>query len=317
MFELKETNIKIIGVDAGYGNIKTANTIFPTGLTAYDHEPMFAGNIMACQGKWYRVGESHKAFNPDKTCDEDFRLLTYAAIAAELAHYHLTEAQVLLAAGLPLTWTRNRREAFRKYLTKNKDVRLRFNDVDYHFVLTDCYVFPQGYAALVPLIYYDKSKTKFNGTTVMADIGNGTMDTLFLLNGKPDENRCFTAELGVKQCVNEIRKELSNRFELNCEEHLIQQVLLTGKADLDQQYLDIIIDIAKWYVNGIFDTLRSYGYDARTMRLYIVGGGGVLVRNFGEYDSKRTEIIDDISANAKGFEFLAYGLSWGEKRELR
>ena len=31
----------VIGVDAGYGNIKTANTCFRAGVTAYDKEPFF------------------------------------------------------------------------------------------------------------------------------------------------------------------------------------------------------------------------------------------------------------------------------------
>ena len=39
-------NIKIIAVDHGYGNIKTANTVTPTGITAYDTEPIFSGNIL-------------------------------------------------------------------------------------------------------------------------------------------------------------------------------------------------------------------------------------------------------------------------------
>ena len=181
MHTIEEKNIQIIGVDAGYGNIKTANTVFATGITAYDHEPMFGGNVMEYQGKWYRIGEGHKAFNPDKTCDEDFRLLTYAAIAAELAHHEMTSAQVELAAGLPLSWTARHREEFRSYLMENRDIRLRFNDEDYHFTLVGCYVFPQGYSALVPMIHYNQNR--FNGTTVMADIGNGTMDTLFMVNG--------------------------------------------------------------------------------------------------------------------------------------
>ena len=41
MKELKNT--KIIAVDHGYGNIKTANTVTPTGITAYDAEPIFSG----------------------------------------------------------------------------------------------------------------------------------------------------------------------------------------------------------------------------------------------------------------------------------
>ena len=42
MKELK--SIKIIAVDHGYGNIKTANTVTPTGITAYDTEPIFSAS---------------------------------------------------------------------------------------------------------------------------------------------------------------------------------------------------------------------------------------------------------------------------------
>lgn len=59
-------NIKIIGIDHGYGNIKTASTITPTGVTAYDTEPVFAGNILQYRGKYYRLGEGHKPFAADK-----------------------------------------------------------------------------------------------------------------------------------------------------------------------------------------------------------------------------------------------------------
>lgn len=41
------------------------------------------------------------------------------------------------------------------------------------------------------------------------------------------------------------------------------------------------------------------------MRLYIVGGGGCMVKNFGEFNSKRVIINDDICATAKGYEMLA------------
>ena len=44
MRELRNT--KIIAVDHGYGNIKTANTVTPTGIKAYETEPIFTGNIL-------------------------------------------------------------------------------------------------------------------------------------------------------------------------------------------------------------------------------------------------------------------------------
>ena len=42
------------------------------------------------------------------------------------------------------------------------------------------------------------------------------------------------------------------------------------------------------------------------MKLYIIGGGGCIIRNFADYDKERVIIIDDICATAKGFEYLAY-----------
>lgn len=39
-------NTRIIAVDTGYGNIKTASRIFSTGITRYDAEPIFEGNFL-------------------------------------------------------------------------------------------------------------------------------------------------------------------------------------------------------------------------------------------------------------------------------
>ena len=107
-------NTKIIAVDHGYGNIKTANTVTPTGITAYETEPIFTGNILEYNGTYYRIGEGHKAM------DEDYYLLTLMAVARELNVFSIHEADVHLAAGLPLTWIRNQREAFRSYLLQNR-----------------------------------------------------------------------------------------------------------------------------------------------------------------------------------------------------
>ena len=60
MRELRNT--KIIAVDHGYGNIKTANTVTPTGIKAYETEPIFTGNILEYNGIYYRIGEGHKKF---------------------------------------------------------------------------------------------------------------------------------------------------------------------------------------------------------------------------------------------------------------
>ena len=60
MRELRNT--KIIAVDHGYGNMKTANTVTPTGIKAYETEPIFTGNILEYNGIYYRIGEGPKEF---------------------------------------------------------------------------------------------------------------------------------------------------------------------------------------------------------------------------------------------------------------
>ena len=78
MQELRNT--KIIAVDHGYGNMKTANTVTPTGIKAYETEPIFTGNILEYNGIYYRIGKGHKEFIPDKDMDEEYYLLTLMAM---------------------------------------------------------------------------------------------------------------------------------------------------------------------------------------------------------------------------------------------
>ena len=57
---------------------------------------------------------------------------------------------------------------------------------------------------------------------------------------------------------------------------------------------------------GIFRRLREHEYDPELMKLYVVGGGGCLIKNFGQFESDRVIINGDICATAKGYEYLAH-----------
>jgi len=316
----KHNNFYIIGVDAGYGNMKTARTIYPTGLVAMDTKPFFDGDILEYNGTWYRIGEGHKAYNPDKTADEDFYILTLASIAAELSTEQMTEANVHLALGLPTTWTGRQREDYRSYMMRNPDVQFVFNDVLYRIHLTDCIVFPQGYAALVPLMDNDKRFNEFRqftGTVMMADIGNGTMNIMRLVNGKPNDQHCWTEVLGVNQCVLTARKQMMDKYGIDMPESVIEQFLRTGTVNLARELLDNLTDIVRGYVTGLFDALRVHGYDARLMKLFVMGGGGCLVKNFGKYDPGAVIFVDDLHASAKGYEYMAQGVIWRNERLAR
>ena len=49
-----KNGIYIIGVDHGYGNIKTANCCIPTGVESSDTEPTFKNDLLIYQGIYFR-----------------------------------------------------------------------------------------------------------------------------------------------------------------------------------------------------------------------------------------------------------------------
>ena len=299
MIYLQDRQIAVIGIDHGYGNIKTANTITPTGVSAHASEPLFRGNTLVFNGMYYRVGEGHKEFIADKATDEDFYILTLMGVACELGIRNLQEANVHLAVGLPLTWVRSQQSTFRQYLLKNRDVEFTFNGKPFSVHMAECSVYPQGYAAVVG--QYGLLK----GSVLLADIGNGTMNLLYIEDKRPDSRRCWTEKFGVNQCLIRAKNAIWDKYGAKVDDAVVERILRDGTADVAQKYIDCVTEVARRYVGEIFDTLRRYEYNPDFVRLLIVGGGGCLVRNFGSYDAARTTILDDLCAAAKGYEFLA------------
>ena len=144
----KFNEMYVIGIDHGYGNMKTANCCFKTGLLTYDAEPLFTGDMLVYNGKYYLIGEGHKEFIADKICDEEYYILTLVAIAKELKLENITEAKVIIAAGLPLTWTSVQKKDLAAYLAKNKEVAFTYQKVDYHITIEGVRIYPQGYAGI-------------------------------------------------------------------------------------------------------------------------------------------------------------------------
>jgi plasmid segregation protein ParM len=289
----------VIGIDHGYGNIKTANTCFRAGVTAYEKEPIFTYGALQYNGTWYGISEEHKEFIPDKMTDQDYYIMTLYAIGLELEQVNQSTADVYLAVGLPLTWVSEQKERFRKYLMQKKEVRFTYHDVPYSIRIVGCDVFPQGFAAIADKL------SDFQETTMLCDIGNGTMNIMMISDGKPNPQKLYTEKYGTQQCMLAIREQLMRRFGTAIDDDVIGRVLRNGTADIDKRYLEVIQETARNYVTGIMRRLREHEYNPELMKLYIVGGGGCLIRHFGEYDASRVTINDDICATAKGYEYLA------------
>ena len=294
-----KNGIYIIGVDHGYGNIKTANSCFPTGVESSDTEPTFKNDMLIYQGRYYQIGVGHKEYAAEKVMDEDYYILTLAAIARELSKEQITQANVFLAAGLPLSWVVKQRKAFQAYLLQNREVEFSFRRKDYHIRIVGAAVYPQGFATIAPIVNH------FAGSNMLCDIGNGTMNILRTMDSKVDLCQMFTEKYGVQQCVLAIQEALMREHHAELEEQMIHNFLRYGTVGIDEVLEKSMKLTASDYAKKVFRKLREHGYDPRIMNLYVVGGGGCLLKNFFPIDPGRIVINNDICATAKGYEYMA------------
>ena len=293
------SNTVVIGVDHGYENIKTAHAIFKSGVMAFDAEPLFTHNMLVYEDRHYIIGEGHKEFAANKANDQDYYILTLAAVGIELHIRRLTSARVHLAAGLPLTWVGEQKAAFKDYLLQNKEVDFTFRGESYHVEFVGADIFAQGFSAVA------NELQKFKGVNMLCDIGNGTMNIMYIINGKPVMSKCFTEKFGTFQCALSAREKVLRKFGFTLNDEVLEEVLRTGEADVGKDQLEVIRQAATEYADGIMRRLREHEYNPDLMKLYVIGGGGCLIQNFTDYDPNRVTINTDICATAKGYELLA------------
>ena len=146
---------------------------------------------------------------------------------------------------------------------------------------------------------------EFSGVNMLCDIGNGTMNIMYINDGRPICNRCYTEKFGTHQCMLSAREALMRSLHVKVDDSIIEQVLRTSGADVDEKVVTIIRGTATDYVAGIMRSLREHEYNPMLMKLWFMGGGACLIRHFGQVDPQRVIILDDIHATAKGYQRLA------------
>ena len=145
----------------------------------------------------------------------------------------LHEANVTLAVGLPLAWMKNQGADFKRYLLREQELHFEFRKERYHVHLCGVEVFPQGFAAIVNL-------GAMPGMNMLADIGNGTMNVMQIIDNKPLEKSLVTDKFGVGICMEEIQKELSKE---NAAGKLIDEGI--SKEELATRITDYLAKLAQ------------------------------------------------------------------------
>ena len=167
----------IIGIDHGYYAIKTAHCSFPAGITSYgEHEPYTRQGLLEFGGCFFVCGSGRQPIQRDKTANDNYYLLTLAAIAKEIRQRGLPpECSVRIAAGLPLTSFGRDKPKFRDYLLRsNQPVNYKFEGVEYSTTIEEVAIFPQGYAALMT----ETGLLQDEPSMLLMDLGGWTVDLM-------------------------------------------------------------------------------------------------------------------------------------------
>ena len=299
----------ILGIDHGYYAIKGKNVCFPTGLIAYDYEPYTMQNVLQYHGRYYVCGTGRQTLLKDKTSNNNYYLLTMAAIAQEL-RYRKAEPKerIILAAGLPLASFGREKKAFKEYLfRKEQPVCFRYEHQSYELVIEDVRLFPQGYSALALCPEHLTGEP----SVLLIDIGGWTVDLMRLDNAVPNAATCRSLELGVIRCIDEIMEQIRRSTGLSVTDVQIERVLNGHDCSLSDAVKTTILRQGRAYTERILSAVMEAGFDLKAIPSIVMGGGAAIFkRHVTPQDGLCRQIfLTDVHANAAGYERLAGQMS--------
>ena len=287
----------IVGIDHGYYAIKTKHVSFPSGIIEYDYEPYTMQNVLQYRGKYYVCGTGRQTLVKNKTSNDNYYLLTLAAIAEEIKNRKAErKTEVILAVGLPLSSFGREKQGFREYLLrKEQPVRFLYESEWYEIQIKDVKLFPQGYSALA---------LKNEPSVLLVDVGGWTVDLMRLDNSVPNAATCRSLELGVIRCIDETAEQVRRNTGLSVTETQIERVLRGETCSMAEDARVVIQENGRKYIERILSAVTESGFDLRAVPSVFMGGGSaILKRHVTAQDAIcRPVFIEDVHANAAGYE---------------
>lgn len=291
----------VIGIDHGYYAIKTKQVCFPTGIIRYEYEPYTMQNVLQYQGEYYVCGTGRQTLVKDKTANDNYYLLTLAALAQEIRKRKGERtAKVVLAAGLPLTGFGREKQKFKEYLFQKQLIRFLYEGERYEIQIEDVKLFPQGYSALALYPEYLKDEP----SVLLVDIGGWTVDLMRLDNAVPNAATCRSLELGVIRCMDEILEQVRRNTGLSVTETQIERVLNGKPCSMPAEVVSLIEKQGRLYIEKILSAITEAGFDLRAVPSVFMGGGAAIFQHRVSTQDLlcRPIYLTDVHANAAGYE---------------
>lgn len=298
MIKLSE-NEYLIGVDNGYQNVKTANFLFENGIREMSVEPSIKEHTLFINGKYYKVGEGRASLSKDKVSDEANRLLCYTAVALEMKRAGLKDIDLYLAVGVPFADYGKMKKPMIDYFLEEKEIDFAYEGDFYQIRLQKVMVFPQCYSAVASRL------ANMKDDYCIVDIGSKTIDVVVVKDGIPNETRSTTIETALIKWMKHIQGELQSRFNKSIPESEILKVMLGKETRLPKECKEAISQMLTEFVDMVEKELAERDIDLSLMKIIYVGGGATIVKHFSRTQRDNVAYDCDISANAKGYEFLA------------
>lgn len=125
-------------------------------------------------------------------------------------------------------------------------------------------------------------------------------------NRIPNAATCRSLELGMIRCLDEISEQIRRSLGLSMTAAQIESVLRSDTSHVNEDSKKIIHLEAERYTKRLLSAIAESGLDVRAMPAVFLGGGAALLkRHVSVADGLcRPVILDDISMNAKGYEWL-------------
>ena len=301
----KENLIMIIAVDHGNKQIKLPEgRVFTSGLRESETRPPFGDDVLKYKGKYYAISDKRIPFMRDKSADDRFYILTLFAIAFEIEDKGLYESGVIpvhLVAGLPPAHFGAQYKRFESYFRRGIE-EFEFHGKAFKVNMYAATVYPQAFAAAMSVY----GRVSADPKVMVLDIGGFTADYLAIRNGKADLSACDSLEHGVIILYNQIMAKANSELDILLDEADIDAILKGGHNDYGDDVKQIANNAANVFISDLFGKLRERGIDLRSGKTVFVGGGSILLRKQIEASDKVASpiFVDQISANAKGYEFL-------------
>jgi len=308
---------RIISIDHGNRLIKSIHQIFPASYVESQYLPTIGGDVLNYDGKTYTLVDQNLPVLNDKTEDERYFILSLFAVGKELVEdaemlRKLTpndHISVELLIGLPLQHYETYKTKFERYFNERTGIiKFELNGNPYSIRITGTTAFPQAYSAAVTM--YEKFKD--SNVVNVVDIGGFTVDCIQLNKFKPNMTLCTSLYWGINtlfQNINDQMRSIGKKEMSNC---VIEGILKKDFADLSEyseRRISTVTASAVSHTGRMLAEIAQKGFDFEEDKTVFMGGGAILLKEYilQTGKAKKPVFVDDVHANAKGYQIL-YGM---------